>query len=63
MAGNSGDIALIKLSSPLTFSSSVRPLCLPIGLTGQTFAQETGTTIGWGTTENGEASNFLREVS
>lgn len=62
MPGASGDIALLKLETPVPFSTSIKPLCLP-KKTLDTYSKEIGTTVGWGVTETGESSNVLREVS
>ncbi|CAO2635274.1 Transmembrane protease serine 4, partial [Lemmus lemmus] len=57
------DIALVKLQVPLTFTDTIRPICLPF------FDEELlpGTplwVIGWGFTEqNGKTSDVLRQAS
>ena len=56
------DIAILTLSSPLTFSKSMAPICLPEG-TSNTFAGDTATVIGWGrTSPGGNVSSTLQEV-
>ena len=56
------DIAILTLSSPLTFSKSMAPICLPEG-TSNNFAGDTATVIGWGrTSPGGNASTTLQEV-
>ena len=61
IAGSSGDIALIQLNQPVQFTTTIRPICLPTNAE-DTYGSELGTTIGWGITEDGEQSAFLREV-
>jgi len=56
-----GDLVLVKLDLPVQFSRIASPLCLPQD-PSQTFAGQTGTTIGWGITETGASSKFLRQV-
>lgn len=60
------DVAILTLSSPLTFSKSMAPICLPEG-TSNTFAGDTATVIGWGLTNTdgfggGDLSSTLQEV-
>lgn len=58
------DIALMKLSRPVEFSDSIRPICLP-GLEyarTATFDGKTPFVIGWGRTEDGTKSDVLRQV-
>ena len=57
------DIAILTLSSPLTFSKSMAPICLPEG-TSNTFAGDTATVIGWGRTGSPPApqATTLQEV-
>lgn len=62
LAGASGDIALIQLTEPVNFSVGVRPICLPEKTSPQSYARENGTTIGWGITESGSPSDYLRHV-
>ncbi|XP_015681127.1 prostasin-like [Protobothrops mucrosquamatus] len=46
-AGSQGDIALVKLKTPITYSRTVRPICLPAS--SVTFPQGmTCTVTGWG---------------
>ncbi|XP_045138298.1 trypsin alpha-3-like [Portunus trituberculatus] len=55
------DIALLKLSSPVTVSSTVLPVCMPPPR--PKYAGRTATVTGWGTTSSGGSSpNSLREV-
>ena len=61
VAGSSGDIALLKLNKSVKYTTTIRPLCLPTN-TEDTFSSQLGTTIGWGITEDGNQSEFLREV-
>ena len=55
------DIAVLTLSSPVTFSRNVSPVCLPAD-TQENYAGQDGVTIGWGRTESGSASNVLKEA-
>ncbi|XP_064412936.1 transmembrane protease serine 2 [Latimeria chalumnae] len=57
------DIALMKLESPLTFSDTIRPVCLPNF--GQQFLPDTTCWIsGWGSTrEGGSSSNDMMVAS
>ncbi|KAM9456166.1 transmembrane protease serine 2 isoform 1-T1 [Clarias gariepinus] len=59
---STNDIALMKLRTPLQFSSSIAPVCLPnSGLDFST--SRTYYVTGWGATSNGGfASNELREA-
>ncbi|XP_016355857.1 transmembrane protease serine 13a [Sinocyclocheilus anshuiensis] len=60
---NDYDVALLKLSSPVTFSSSVQPVCFPTF--DQTFSDGSDCwTSGFGTTQEGAdlASTSLMEV-
>ena len=61
VAGSSGDIALLKLNKSVKYTTAIRPLCLP-SISDETFGTQLGTTIGWGITEDGNQSEFLREV-
>ncbi|XP_015232725.1 PREDICTED: transmembrane protease serine 13-like [Cyprinodon variegatus] len=61
---NDQDVALLKLTSPVSFNDNVQPACLP--LVGQDFPQGTSCwTSGFGTTEAGSAtaSKDLMEVT
>jgi len=56
------DISILRMSTPVTFTDNIRPICLP----PKTFNPQgkTGTVAGWGTTsENGASSTKLLEVS
>ncbi|KAL1781648.1 transmembrane protease serine 4 isoform X1 [Sigmodon hispidus] len=58
------DIALVKLQSPLTFSDTVRPICLPFS--DEELIPDTPLwVIGWGFTEQngGKMSDVLRQAS
>ena len=57
-----GDIALLKLDSPVEYSKKVSPICLPWSSPKQTFADMLGVAIGWGVTEDGSPSSYLRKV-
>ncbi|XP_064480482.1 chymotrypsin B-like [Ornithodoros turicata] len=55
------DIALMKLSSPLTFSRHVGPVCAPQA--NDDFTNQTCTATGWGlTTPDGAEANILQKV-
>jgi secreted trypsin-like serine protease len=55
------DIAILRLSQPVTFNNYVSPICLP-GPDPQ--ESQPVTTIGWGTIyQDGPLSNVLREVT
>lgn len=56
------DIALLKLVSPLTFSETVKPVCLaPRAWIDDDMAGKEVTLSGWGKTETGSLSSSLRE--
>ena len=58
-----GDFSILTLSEPVTFSSSVRPVCLPSDTT-KTYEGEVATVTGWGKPSDnaGGISDVLREV-
>ncbi|XP_063629952.1 transmembrane protease serine 9-like [Cydia splendana] len=51
----SNDIALLKISSPITYSHAVRPVCLP-KYQGRSYENSIATVSGWGAT--GETKNW-----
>lgn len=56
------DIAILTLDSPVTFSKTIRPVCLPSG--ESSFSQLTGVVVGWGSLrENGPQPSILQEVN
>jgi len=56
------DIALIKLDREVTFSNSIRPVCLPN--TDRSYNNQFTTVVGWGKlSEGGLPANVLQEVS
>ncbi|XP_022117558.1 proclotting enzyme [Pieris rapae] len=56
------DVAILTLDQPVTFTKSVRPVCLPSG--GRAYAGLTATVIGWGSLkESGPQPAVLQEVS
>ncbi|XP_042886121.1 brachyurin-like [Penaeus japonicus] len=58
------DIALLKLVTPLTLSTSVRPVCLaPRAWVDDDLAGKGVTLSGWGKTESGGLSSYLREYN
>merc|ERR1719228_259670 len=57
-----GDFSILTLSQPVTFSSSVRPVCLPSDTT-KTYEGEVATVTGWGTLSSGGSQpDVLMEV-
>ena len=60
-AGYNGDIALLKLSSPVLFTRNIRPICLPVNNI-DTFEKQLGVAAGWGKTETGDLPETLRFV-
>lgn len=42
------DIAILTMDSPVTYSKTVRPICLPQHDTSRQFSGAVGTVIGWG---------------
>ena len=54
------DFAILFLTSPLTFSYSIAPVCLPAS-TQSLYTGEVATVTGWGDTGEGPAST-LQEV-
>jgi len=55
------DIALLRLSSPVTVSATVLPVCMPPK--NPTYANKVATATGWGTTSSGgSSSDTLKEV-
>uniref|UniRef100_A0A1B0CCU7 Phenoloxidase-activating factor 2 n=2 Tax=Lutzomyia longipalpis TaxID=7200 RepID=A0A1B0CCU7_LUTLO len=58
------DIALLTLDRPVTFSSSIRPICLPPSNDVRSYNGKTAVAIGWGSLrENGPQPSILQEVS
>jgi len=56
------DVALIELTTPLTFTDQVQPVCLPMNSDPMVEPNSVWVT-GWGTTsESGSLSNTLRQV-
>merc|ERR1712240_14175 len=57
-----GDFSILTLSQPVTFSSTVRPVCLPSDTT-KTYEGEVATVTGWGTLSSGGSQpDVLMEV-
>jgi len=55
------DIALIKLSQPVKFSSHIRPVCLPVN--NRSYNNQNTTVVGWGKlAELGRPAEILQEV-
>ncbi|KAL7727425.1 hypothetical protein ACLKA6_017550 [Drosophila palustris] len=61
----SNDIALLRLNSSVTFEKHVKPICLPITdeLKQQAESLSNYFVTGWGTTENGSASDVLLQAN
>ncbi|XP_055302911.1 trypsin-4 [Sitodiplosis mosellana] len=56
------DVALLTLESPVSYTSNIRPICLP--RSGQLYGGSFGTVIGWGSLrENGPQPSILQKVS
>ena len=53
------DIALVKLSHPVTFNgdNKIAPICMP--KSGMSFVDQPATVTGWGTTTQGKPLIFL----
>ena len=60
-AGYNGDLALLKLESPVIFHRNIRPVCLPINDI-DTYEKQIGIAAGWGKTETGDLPETLRYV-
>lgn len=58
------DIAIVELSTRANFNNYVQPICLwPTNkLKLSEVTGKSGTVVGWGKTETGEASNILRKA-
>ncbi|EDW67843.2 serine protease grass [Drosophila virilis] len=58
------DIALLRLNETVTFEKHIRPICLPISdeLKQQAESLPNYFVTGWGTTENGSASDVLLQA-
>ena len=56
------DFSILRLAQPVSFTTTVRPACLPSDLT-KTFANTLATVTGWGTLSSGGSSpSVLQEV-
>jgi len=56
------DYSILKLTSPITFSETISPICLP-AITSEQYVGELATVTGWGTLSSGGSSpNVLQEV-
>lgn len=53
------DIALLKLASPVTYSNTIRPVCL--SQTGSPFNSRKAVVAGWGTTSNKDSLTIHRQ--
>ena len=56
------DIAVLKLSSPVTFSQNIAPVCLPAHTMGN-HAGKDAVATGWGVTETEHVSPVLKEAN
>ena len=65
VAWPNADLMLIQLASPLQFSSTIRPVRLPLGLDNSTWPAQgaTGLITGWGATLDDAARTTLRGVT
>ena len=60
---NANDIALLKLSKPITYTDNIQPVCMPSKTAGS-YNGEDATVTGWGATrEGGSVSNTLQQVT
>lgn len=56
------DVALLTMDSPVTFTKSIRPICLPTG--NAAYVGQSATVIGWGSLrEGGPQPAVLQKVS
>ena len=57
------DIALLTLDSPIKFTSTMSPVCLPNSATSDKYANQEAAVIGWGAIKEGAArfTDSLRE--
>ena len=56
------DFSILKLSTPITFSSVAAPICLPSS-ESSLYVDQIATAIGWGhTSSEGTSSSILQEV-
>merc|ERR1712223_2351340 len=61
-SNNNNDFAILRLSSPVTFTTEVAPACLPADVK-QTYKNKVATVTGWGTLESGgQQPTVLHEV-
>jgi len=59
--GSPGDIALLRMDEPVTYTPELKPVCLPTNAK-ETFDRQLGVAAGWGITEDGQISDVLRQV-
>ena len=56
------DVAILVLAKPISFTRTMKPVCLPADTESQ-YALETATVTGWGSImSGGPSSNILQEV-
>ena len=53
---------MIKIINTFFLILPVSPVCLPWGQSTSSFTGQTGVTVGWGVTEDGDTSDILRKV-
>ena len=56
------DLSILTLASPVVFSHSILPICLP-GYAKKNYKGEVATVTGWGRTETNQGSDILQEVN
>lgn len=59
---NGGDLAILLLRDDITFTTFIRPVCLPSSFESSAIGM-TGTIVGWGETENKTYEDIPRQVS
>ncbi|XP_049301265.1 trypsin-1-like [Anopheles funestus] len=58
---NNNDVALLLLKDPIRVEDGLVPICLPVD--GSTFDGREAIVTGWGTTESGELSEHLQQLT
>lgn len=53
------DVAVLTMDTPVSFTHSVRPICLPSSSSKQ-YSGNTATVIGWGSLRESESASVLR---
>ncbi|XP_057375476.2 transmembrane protease serine 11D-like [Daphnia carinata] len=58
------DIAILTMDSPVTFTSSISPVCLPSPGANDTYVNQTAAIIGWGSTQrDGKKASVLQQAA